>query len=67
MLPIIEDARRFVAQFDPDKIDAQSIRRLIVEGLRIGADGSVSKKFRCCSRGRPLGFALFRAFVSRAV
>lgn len=42
MLPIIEDARRFVAQFDPNNIDAQSIRRLIVEGLRIGADGSVS-------------------------
>ncbi|QGA36710.1 tyrosine-type recombinase/integrase [Burkholderia glumae] len=41
ILPIIDEARRLVA-FDPDNIDANAIRQLIVEGLRIGADGSVS-------------------------
>ncbi|WP_186136234.1 DUF6538 domain-containing protein [Burkholderia gladioli] len=41
ILPIIDKARRLVA-FDPDSIDAAAIRRLIVEGLRISADGSVS-------------------------
>ncbi len=42
MIPIIEEAKRLAAHFDPDRIDAQSIRKLIVESLRIGADGSVS-------------------------
>ncbi|MDP9154685.1 MAG: site-specific integrase [Pseudomonadota bacterium] len=42
MISIIEEAKHLAAQFDTDRIDAASIRKLIVEGLRIGADGSVS-------------------------
>jgi integrase len=41
MLPIIQTARRRV-EIDPDNIDADAIRKLIVEGLTIAADGSVS-------------------------
>ena len=41
MLPIIQTARRRV-DIDPDNIDADAIRKLIVEGLTIAADGSVS-------------------------
>ncbi|MDY7779546.1 site-specific integrase [Burkholderia pseudomallei] len=40
LLPIIDQARRLVA-FDPDNIDAQAIRRLIVEGLRVEPNGAV--------------------------
>ncbi|WP_368860341.1 DUF6538 domain-containing protein, partial [Caballeronia sp. BR00000012568055] len=34
MIPIVEEAKRLAAHFDPDRIDADSIRKLIVEGLR---------------------------------